>query len=91
MCNPLLVGVDVHRTTNTVCLLDHQGREVAPRFRVDNHRPGTDAFVRQVAQRVVTGDFEALHLAAEATGWYWWPFFPTVDRDPCLQPWPVAL
>jgi len=39
MTNPLLVGVDIHRKTNTVCLMDCQGREVAPRFTVDNNRP----------------------------------------------------
>src|SRR5215831_8953475 len=91
MSNPLLVGIDVHRTTNTVCLMDRQGREVAPRFRVDNNRPGTDAFVGQVSQRVVTGDFDAIQIAAEATGWYWWHFFQTLDQDPAWRPWPGQL
>jgi len=44
MSNPLLVGVDVHRKSNTVCLMDRQGREIAPRFTVDNNRPGTETF-----------------------------------------------
>jgi transposase len=71
--------------------MDRQGREVARRFTVANNRPGTETFIRQVAQRVVTGDFDAIHIAAEATGWYWWHFFQTLDQAPGLQPWPVAL
>lgn len=91
MSNPLLVGVDLHRKTNTVCLMDGQGREVAPRFTVENNRPGTEAFIHQVARRVVAGDFDAIHIAAEATGWFWWHFFQTLDQDPFLNQWPLAL
>ncbi|RMD71889.1 MAG: IS110 family transposase [Gammaproteobacteria bacterium] len=91
MTNPLLVGVDVHRKTNTVCLMDGQGREVAPRFTVDNNLPGTETFVQKVAQQVIAGDFDALHIAAEATGWYWWHFFQTLERDPFLNRWPLEL
>jgi len=91
MTNPLLVGVDVHRKTNTVCLMDGQGREVAPRFTVDNNLPGTETFVQKVAQQVIAGDFDALHIAAEATGWYWWHFFQTLERDPFLNRWPLKL
>ena len=29
---PLIVGVDVHRKTNTYCLMTQEGREVVPRF-----------------------------------------------------------
>jgi hypothetical protein len=91
MSNPLLVGVDGHRQTNTVCLMDRQGREVARCFPVDHHRPGTATFIRQIAQRVIAGDFDAGQIAAEATGWDWWPFFQTLDPAPGLPPWPVAL
>ena len=91
MSNPLLVGVDPHRKTNTVCTMDRSGQEVGPRFTVDNNRPGSAQFVRQIAQRVVDGDFDAIHIAAEATGWYWWHFFQTLERDPLLNQWPVVL
>jgi hypothetical protein len=30
MTNPLLVGVDVHRKTNQVVLMDRSGEQVAP-------------------------------------------------------------
>ena len=91
MPNPLLVGVDVHRQTNTVCLMDQAGHPRGPRFTIDNNRPGTEAFVRQVAHQVTEGDFDAIQIAAEATGWYWWHFFQTLERDPLLQQWPLQL
>jgi transposase len=71
--------------------MDRQGQEVARRFTVPNNRPGTDTFIRHLAQQVVDGDFDAIHIAAEATGWYWWHFFQTLDQASGLQPWPVAL
>jgi len=91
MPNPLLVGVDVHRQTNTVCLMDQAGHVLGPRFSIDNNRPGAEAFVHQVAHQVVTGDFDAIQIAAEATGYYWWHFFQTLSRDPLLQQWPLQL
>jgi len=91
MTNPLLVGVDVHRQSNTVAVMNSQGVEVAPRFRVANNLPGTQEFVRQVAQLMVAGSFDALAIAAEATGWYWFHFFQTLSQDPHLQQWPLTL
>jgi hypothetical protein len=91
MSPPLLVGVDPHRKTNTVSTMDPAGRETGERFTVQNNRPGTEAFVREVAQRALVGDFDAIHIAAEATGWYWWHFFQTLDQDPLLNQWPLSL
>jgi hypothetical protein len=91
MSNPLLVGADVHRDTNTICLMDAQGHELAPRCTILNNRPGSAALVHEVARQVAAGDFDAVQIAAEATGWYWWHFFQTLDRDPTLQQVPVAL
>jgi transposase len=91
MANPLLVGVDVHRQTNTGCLMDRDGQLLGRRFTIDNNRPGAEAFVRHVAHQVVAGDFDAIQIAAEATGWYWWQFFQTLERDPTLQQWPLQF
>ncbi len=91
MTNPLLVGVDVHRKTNTACGMNLQGQEVTSRFTVDNNRPGTQAFVEEVAKQVVEGNFDAIHIAAEATGLYWWHFLQTLDQDPLLNQWPMKL
>jgi len=91
MSNPLLVGVDVHRQTNTVCLMDRQGQEAGPRFTVDNNSPGTEAFIQRVAQQVLAGHFDAVKIAAEATGWYWFHFLQTLDQDPLLNQWPLEL
>jgi hypothetical protein len=91
MSHPLLVGVDPHRKTNTVCMMDREGEEAGDRFTVQNNRPGAEAFVREIALRAAEGDFDAIHIAAEATGWYWWHFFQTLDQDPVLQRWPLTL
>jgi hypothetical protein len=82
MNTPLLVSVDVHRKTNTVHLMDGRGQEAAPRFTVDNNRPGIEAFVKKVTGAVAAGDYDAIHIAAEATGWYWWHFFQTLAHAP---------
>ena len=66
MPDPLVVGIDPHRKTNTVCMMDRHGDEVCDRFTVQNNRPGTDAFVHEVALRVLEGDFDAIHIASEA-------------------------
>jgi len=85
MSNPLLVGVDVHRQTNTVCLMDAAGQLVGPHHTIDNNRVGADVLVQQLAHKMAEGDFDTIQIAAEATGWYWWHFFQTLARDPTLQ------
>jgi transposase len=89
--NTLIVGIDVHRKSQSVSLMDRQGEEVASRFRIDNNRPGAQNLVQRIAQQVVAGDFDAIAIAAEATGWYWWHFFQTLEHDATLQQWPLAL
>jgi transposase len=91
MSNPLVVGIDVHRKTNTVALMEQTGREVVPRLTVQNNRPGTAALVQKLQTAVQDGGYDALHVAAEATGWYWWHLFHTLDRDPLLHDKPLAL
>ncbi|MBU0492568.1 MAG: IS110 family transposase [Chloroflexi bacterium] len=91
MTNPLLVGADVHRKTNTICLMAGHSGTVGDEFTVNNNRPGAEALVREVASAVVAGDHDAIHIAAEATGWYWWHFFQTLAQDPTLNQWPVEL
>jgi len=91
MSNPLVVGVDPHRRTNVASLMDRDGQEVAPRSRFANNRPGTASLIQTIAQQMQTGHFDAVHLATEATGWYWWHFFQTLERDPTLTQWPLKL
>ena len=88
---PLIAGVDVHRKTNTYCLMTEAGREVVPRFTLDNNRPGTQALIQKVRQVMETDGFTELRLAAEATGWYWFHLFETLQNDPGLQDWPSEL
>lgn len=91
MTNLLVVGVDVHRKNNVVSLMDQQGQQVTKGFRVENNRPGCVDFVQRVAQQVVQGEFDAIQIGAEATGWYWWHFFQSLSRDPQLNQWPLQL
>lgn len=88
---PLIAGVDVHRKTNTYCLMTEEGREVVPRFTLDNNRPGTQALIQKVRQVMEADGFTELHLAAEATGWYWFHLFETLQNDPGLQDWSSEL
>jgi hypothetical protein len=37
------------------------------------------------------GEFDSACSAAEATNWYWLPFFQTLSQDPRLQDWPLTL
>lgn len=87
----LIVGADVHRKTNTYCLMTQEGREVVPRFTLGNNRPGTQALLEKVRQVMETDGFTELRLAAEATGWYWFHLFETLRNDPLLQAWPKDL
>jgi len=91
MSNPLLVGIDPHRRTNTVCLMDGHGRELGRRFTVDNNRPGAATFVQHVTKAAQAGSFDRIEVASEATGWYWFLFFQTLNQDPVLNQWPLRL
>jgi len=91
MSNPLLVGIDVHRKTNTVALMERNGREVAPPFTVANNRPGTAALAQKLGAFAAEEGYDAIQVAAEATGWYWEHFFRTLDDDPFLKQRPLTL
>lgn len=82
--NVLIAGVDVHRKTNTYCLMRQDGQEVVPRFTLSNNRPGTQALLEKVRQVMEADGFTELRLAAEATGWYWFHLFESLRNDPSL-------
>jgi transposase len=71
----LMAGVDVHRKTNTYCLMNEAGQEVMPRFTLANNRPGTEVLVTKIRQAMEVHAFDQLKVAAEATGWYWFHLF----------------
>ena len=91
MSKPLLVGVDVHRKTNTICVMDGQGQEVVPRSTIENNQPATGIMAQDLAHLMLQGDYDSLHIAAEATNNYWLLFFLSLSQDPFLKPWPVQL
>ena len=71
--------------------MDASGQEVRSRFTLDNNRPGTQAFVQQVAELMEADGFSELQIAAEATGWYWFHFFQSLQQEDLLAAWPVDL
>lgn len=87
----LLVGVDIHRRTNVVQVMNGQGQPVTTKLRLANNRPGTTSLVEQLAETAREGDFATIHIAAEATGNYWLPFFCQIQQSAALADWPVSL
>jgi transposase len=87
----LLVGVDIHRRTNVVQVMDGTGQALLGPVRVANNRPGTKAFISQLAVLAREGNFATIHVAAEATGNYWLPYFCELEQSPELTDWPVSL
>lgn len=77
----LIAGVDVHRKTNTYCLMTETGQEVIPRFTLANNRSGTQALLTKVRQVMEAHAFSELKVAAEATGWYWFHLFETLRQE----------
>ena len=63
----LLVGVDVHRRTNVVQVMDGAGQVLASGLRVANNRPGTAQLVSQLRQLAAAGPW--LRQALSTRGW----------------------
>ncbi|MBK8900992.1 MAG: IS110 family transposase [Anaerolineaceae bacterium] len=87
----LLVGVDIHRRNNVVQVMNGVGDSLAKPQHVANNRPGTAALIQQLADLAQAGGFAHIHIAAEATGNYWLPFFCELEQSPELAAWPVSL
>lgn len=87
----LLVGVDVHRRTNVVQVMDGQGQVLTPPLRLANNHAGTSELSARLAQMAQAGPFNAIHIAAEATGIYWLPFFCQLEQSPDLAVYPLTL
>jgi len=88
MTSPTLIaGVDVHRKTNTYCLMTEAGQEVTPHFTLANNRSGTQALLTKVRQVMDDQEFSELKVGAEATGWYWFHLFESLRQ----QSYPIDL
>jgi hypothetical protein len=90
MHHPLLVGVDTHRKENHLHCLDLSGATLDA-FHARNNRPGTEEVVSRLAALLQDGAFDGVRIAAEATNWFWLPFFELLGRASALQPWPLEL
>jgi transposase len=87
----LIVGVDVHRRTNVIQVMDGQGDVVDSSRRFANNGTGTNRLAHHLAQLSCSGGFSAIHIAAEATNNYWLPFFCQLSRSAVLSSWPLSL
>ena len=87
----LIVGVDVHRRTNVIQVMDGQGDVLDSSRRFANNGAGTSRLAHHLAQLTCSGGFLAIHIAAEATNNYWLPFFCQLSRAAELSSWPLTL
>jgi len=87
----LLVGVDIHRRTNVVQIMAGHGQLLTSKMRVPNNRPGTETLTAHLSQMADEGGFDHIHIAAEATGNYWLPFFCALEQSPDLADCAVSL
>lgn len=87
----LLVGVDIHRRTNVAQVMDGQGQFLTSPLHLPNNRPGTTALAECLATVAQDSGCNTIHIAAEATGNYWLPFFCQLEDAPELASWPVTL
>jgi transposase len=87
----LLVGVDVHRRTNVVQVMDGQGQVLTPPLHLANNRAGTAELSARLAEMAQAGHFNTVHIAAEATGNYWLPFFCQLEQSSDLAAYPLTL
>ena len=87
----LLVGIDPHRRTNTAQMMDGAGQELGTAFQFPNNKPGAEFFVERVTAQVQADDYEAIRIATEATGWYWFHLFEQLSQEPLLNSHPVEL
>ena len=90
MATVLYVGVDIHRKDNHFHCLDPTGQTIAT-FKQRNNRVGTERAIAQLTALLQQAAFDELRLAAEATNWYWLPFFQLLASDPTLSQFSLNL
>lgn len=81
--NTLIVGVDVHRKSNSFYLMTEAGEQVTRPFALPNNRTGTEQLLTKIEQVMVANDLSELKVAAEATGWYWFHLFEMLQETAC--------
>ena len=64
MPNPLLVGIDVHRKTNAVCVMDNMGALLDEHLIVDNTPAGADSLADALDALAARGEYDAVRIAA---------------------------
>jgi transposase len=80
----LVVGIDPHRATNMVCVMNRAGKELCKRFRINNNRSGVQQLATRLNDLAQTGGYDRVELATEATNWYWLGMFYTLPKTSAL-------
>jgi hypothetical protein len=58
---------------------------------LSNSRPDMARLAAHLAELTEAGNVSSIHVAAEATGNYWLPFFCQLEQAPEPAEWPVTL
>lgn len=87
----LLVGVDIHRHNNVVQLMAGTGEILSKALQFTNNRSGTDQLITHLITVAKERDFQAIHIAGEATNHYWLLFFCHLQQTDLLNQFRVVL
>lgn len=80
----LYVGIDMSLKDFKVRVMDASGRETAKRFRAENNRPGSNAFVTFLIEACVKTGATHLVLGLESTSVYSWHLQMFLAEEPRL-------
>lgn len=86
--NPMVVGVDLHRKSNVVRVVDRGGNDISKPLHVRNNRPGIEHLGQQLEALAQQGEYDGIALAAEATNWFWLGMFSFLSK---ASPVPVEM
>jgi transposase len=69
----LYIGIDIHKRTHEVMILDRVGKPLAKSFKISNTHDDLTILLERIGQ--VNPEREPLRFGMEATGHYWLAFY----------------
>ena len=89
--NRLQVGIDFSQKNADHCLLYPNGLPLDSHRHFANSQSGYSAAKELILHTMQSFSFDGLDISAEATGFYWFPFFLQLAADPDLEPLDLRL
>jgi len=89
--NILHAGIDFSQKKADFCLLHPDGRVLDMHHSFGNSKPGFQKAKQYLLEALKEHDFTGLHIGAEATSYYWMPFFMQLADDPELGEYDLQL